>query len=65
VQIDLGPKRAPAAPAVPPAGAAKPVYNLNPFEQGARRDLGAPLEAPKAREPGEPPPAGRAGEGRA
>jgi ABC-2 type transport system ATP-binding protein len=55
-------------PQAAPAPAKKPVYNLNPFERGAQRDLGAPLDpskppAPPSPPPIDPPPAGRAGEG--
>jgi ABC-2 type transport system ATP-binding protein len=51
-RLELAPTPAQAAPPAAP----KLLYNLNPFDQGARRDLAAP-------KPTEPPPGGPAGGG--
>ena len=55
VRLELAPQLQ-QAPTAPPAAAAQPkvVYNLNPFDQGARRDLGRPkaVDAPRPPEPG-------------
>lgn len=40
-----------SAPAAPPAAPSKTIYSLNPFDQGASRNLGAPMKL------GEEPPA--------
>ena len=54
VELGAAPIELPASPAPEPAASSKIVYNLNPFDMGASRELGQP----KAVEAPAPPPEG-------
>lgn len=46
-----GPAASPASPPAPAAAGKRVIYSLNPFDRGAQRDLGAPVEVDDAPSP--------------